>query len=749
MDPLRDELKTALELIGLQTELASRVWMTSELAYRWYGDEFAALGEEADQQILERLEAELEQYASLAPEVRAPILVYEIEARTILALNESLALDLARRWSYRDPMLECMQALQTPEQEATLGAGTLQSVLVQGERCLITLDIDLGRLEQAEMRLQGLESRYPGDSFVQETRCQLDFASRRFRYVRAPDLPEAEDYRPIRESTRSLELQARLRVALDELLEERVSSDAVGELIEEARAFASQELVDFASGARVLLAAAELRVGQGDFPSAREVVEPVIAAMETAGADDSLLRFELDILLGSLARAEVAAELDSPGATDLQRRVLDGWRGFRESWGNAPQLEGGIGFLHTYGRRLLFLEGLLAARALGGDELAFEELIAVQQLGGFEQRHGLVTPELDELTAQLDSLNAGIVCFVPGDRSTWIVGVDSRGVQWFETASPYLLRDRASTLAKLLRRPQPEDREQANELAAQLGGEFWTEELVEWCEPNQHLVLVGTGYLDALEPETLVFREGLPLGLCLATSRASSIAAFSELSGRQQASEAPSNGLGEELVVGATGVASQGDRWSALDPLPDVSWEDFGGPTSVLQRTVEEGADASLNGLAGALSPDHRLLTVLAHGLRDSSRLRPSGMLLAGEDGQGSEVWSEDLREIEVPELCVLLVCGAAMGQGRRGDGGSSHLASTFFEGGARSVLSSARPLEMSLALEIYDAWRRELCAGRTTSQALLEAKRSLAERRGAAFAASAIYVLGSGTEKL
>ncbi len=621
------------------------------------------------------------------------------------------------------------------------------------------LDMDLGRMEQAEYHLFSDALRDvagQGNPALGLAQVQWEYNNRTFEFVEAlPEPTEAADELELELYRHSLGLaiRAQLQTALEASLAGHEASRSAREALE-----AAEELFRRTPGNHehpydyhsyhVLLSMALLAVEVGLPAEADALLERASHWPLLQGSSEGLgvvPHLELDITRARvLASSKWDQDWPASRVTALNKRILESWNKLVHTWSQAPSPEGGIGFLFTRARRNLFQHAVASARRLHGDQGGFETLVKAQVLGGLERGLDLEAPSLAQVQAALNTDSAGVLVFVPGDYELLVVCIDQAGMAWYKTRALRPILERVRSLHQTLREEIAEPgKEPSSTLAKEIGDHLWTKSIVERTANWKHIVLVGSELLDGLPLLAVDFGKHGPLGLHKPVSFVPSLPFLVHLAGR--ADRAPDTSV--EILAGATGLRANSPSGNPLVLLPPVNWAQHGVDLDRPDLRVIEGADVSRSELALALAGEVELLTLLSHGVYDGSRLVPAGILLAGEDGEPNDfLWSEDLRGLAAPRFCVLLVCEMLRGLSRVGDGGAANPAGALLAAGSQAVLASASQLEMSTALKLFKGWRQGWLAGEDPATALLLAKQGLPEELGSpSFRATLLRAYGLG----
>jgi len=364
----------------------------------------------------------------------------------------------------------------------------------------------------------------------------------------------------------------------------------------------------------------------------------------------------------------------------------------------------------------------------------------------------------------------GILDYVPGPERSHVFEVTEKDVLCVELSRRSLLeRARRAWVGELAIPPQAEAGAPEPAALARVHGlgrtlaslvlpaESWAR-VSRWSE----LLVVGLDLIGYLPFEALPAPDGELLGLELPISYLPSFAVASELRRRAGAELpwAPAHGK-KELALIASPVPTEAvlERWPELRPLP---WRDSSargvrsvyGPENV---GTFSGSSATAKALGRAREQGARVLQVLTHGVYDSRRERPAGIVLSSASPQDSDdkgdmgvLWADEIEQMRVPELVLLWVCGAGRGPLRRGDDGVSNLAGAFLRSGASTVILSPVDLDYEACLKLSDAFHRHLAGeGDSPAHALFEARRELAREPAFAhpFYHSLVHAVGLASE--
>ncbi len=695
----------------------------------------------------------LSRSGELDPLIRRDALVWEILSLARLCTSDRLALNFKWRWEVRTALIEAVRQLRA-DQEHEREAALVRTCLLEATIAEAQLEMDLGRMELAYECFEALLRDDPSlanSSEFRLARLQWDFADRQFEFVSPlpPPAPDAEALEhELQRVSVALSLQARLQLVLELALLDQVEAararDAAEAVLQEAELFVATCATEDLHGLRLLHQMVSVALECKRMPEATRWFEQATQRLRARSASEgqkSIAHFEHDIIHARMADHGL---VDGVEAQLLDVRIRERWKAMAGAWSRSPSPEGGIGFLFTWARREQYSQALHAARRNAGDGGGLDTLLETQLMGAVERRLDLQPPEQHAIGALLADHGAGVLAFVPGDRDLLICALDARGIRWFELAPLHRVRAASRALSDELERHSygSGDSARIEMLAKQIGAQVWTSELVAWADAWQHIVVVGDEFLDGLPLEALCFGDHGPLGLHKPISFAPSIPFLMHL-----AQSVPATREGAlEVLVSATGIEPRDADALGLSALPAVDWAEQGVHTTSSNLVELQGPSATLQALRSALTEEVELLTLLGHGVRDTTRLVPGGILIAGDPAPTEVLWCDQLRQLDAPATCVLLVCKAASGLSRIGDGGVAHPDGVLLEAGARSVLASPHELEMSTALAIHATWHSSWSRGASPSEALLEAKQALPTTLGPApFRAQVLRVYGLG----
>ncbi len=435
----------------------------------------------------------------------------------------------------------------------------------------------------------------------------------------------------------------------------------------------------------------------------------------------------------------------------LRARLDERWEWTLAQWDSTPAEFGGSAFLQmTYRRDLAAaLCGLELALQPGelGVERCLDRLLAAEVRGSTARRLKLSPRSFAELRASTLPEGGAMLVYLPAPTRSFAFVVTRE--RMFAEVLPSDTPMRSAIVA-------------FREAVAMRGGAGWeagiaerAAPLVSWCFPARvrealesvdEWVIVGRDLLAGLPFEALPWPgESGWLGCAKAVWDPPSLtlAEHYRLRGR--------DACASELVLAAgVGVAvSDAERFGVAElPLSAAELERVGeavapDETLVLPRATRDDL------LHGELSRS-RMAVVFAHGVLDSSRAPPHGMLMASSANDASgAVFFDEVRASS--DVLWLGSCGLYGGGSRRGDDGGHRMASAFLLAGAQAVVTSAGDLDLAATREGAAAALEGLAAGETLAQATRRARRAIASnpRWAHPYYHAQLLVVGLGDERV
>ena len=416
-------------------------------------------------------------------------------------------------------------------------------------------------------------------------------------------------------------------------------------------------------------------------------------------------------------------------ARTLARRI--------DEWGQRELRPGGYGPLHYADHQSLVSELMRLDMQLdpgsAGIERALARLLAAEGVGTLARKLSAPSVSLAEVR---ESLLAPIpdhvlLVYFPAPNRTHLFLVRPDAVEHVALPAADFVEIARFEAERTLRRPladsgaewKESERKQAlahfQEVLLPPGVCARLREFSRWT-------IVGEDLLGPVPLEALTL-DGAYLGTTRAISRLPSLAVGVRLA-RRAREAAGAAGAGEPsvlLLAPSLGLAT---------PLSEAEVGEMVAAYPAGSRHIALGSQARIETLERTL-PAVRILQILAHGLHDPLRERPTGMLLGNTDGQESFFGAEEVGHLDVPQLVFLTVCGAGRAPKRRGDAGAADLAGAFLAAGtrARCVVQSAYDLDVESARRISSLFHAALLRGDAPAEALRKARAELA--RDEAFA--------------
>ncbi len=472
------------------------------------------------------------------------------------------------------------------------------------------------------------------------------------------------------------------------------------------------------------------------------------AGEELAHLEGRALSVELRARTAALATA-LAIETGAP------RERLEALRGQleraldanHEEWRSMERRPGGVGVWHFGSRRAPYSEWVRVCLALdnsqAGLERALEPLLEAQSAGSLA-RALATSVTVAQVREELCREGRGVLWIVPGINRSHVFTLDSGGIEHHEAPTRDALARltgelaqsganarasgaRAQSTAQLR---DGELRRAGVALAHALFSESQRTRVLGWSE----CIAAGADLAGDLPLALAVLDDGAPLGLRVPLVEAPSLPI--EVALARRARGRTLNGE-LELVVLADPVVSADarERYPKAREL-DLSRAERArlqaGFSAERVRWFER-EQASLEAFADAHVPTARALVVLAHGVFDTERRgdgeRPSALVLSAcASSADGVVWCADVERLRAPPLVELLACGAARGPLRLGDDAAGHLVGAFLLAGADCVLAARVDVERDVATRFAEHFHTSLREHGRPSQALLAARRALAE---------------------
>ena len=445
------------------------------------------------------------------------------------------------------------------------------------------------------------------------------------------------------------------------------------------------------------------------------------------------------------ARAlEAPAEVVASAEDDLRRALadMDAW------WRAQPVRRGGLGVLSDPTDRWVLDEAArLELAGAGGAEAALAVLERAREAASLARDLEVEPFDLELARATLLPERGGALVYLPvWFGPTRVFALDRERVETYAAAPLMELLPVLHEFEALVESPPPANaaaRRARTETLRGLGTELrdalvppaLQERLAGW----DSVTVVGADLLESVGFECLPWGEGW-LGAELAVGYLPSFSVGLALARRALADESGGDADGDS---GANSGANSGaGTWLVLEPelgddvraahpyLADLALD---GDERAALSTVPESWDARVvSGAAATWSAvlearPARYLHVFTHGVRDPSRERSAGLVLAPEAERAGLVWSEDVELLRAPELVVLAACGSGRGPTRRGDGGASDLGGAFLRAGAGTVVLAPTDLAAEAIVAMMPAFHEGLASGASSAAALTAARARLA----------------------
>lgn len=441
----------------------------------------------------------------------------------------------------------------------------------------------------------------------------------------------------------------------------------------------------------------------GEFAASEEYLRRSDSAADPGGPP-TLTDVRQLALWSRLGRLRSSGGAASEALSGADRRFLDRFGAFLESWRRTPIDEAGVGFLHYPYRREVVAECIEAALALADQDPrdAFEWVVKTQAQGTLARVHEIPAADLDTVRRALIPPDGGLLAFVPGPFGSHLFALDGERLHHFRLdREAVLAAANAEARAEVISPPEriegrvdPEWRSEASERLARL---LFPPPVVERMKGWRSVYVTGFELLGPAPIESLPIDGFGELGLEWAVSRLPSIPLGVWLAERAEprSSAAEEDGGGRMALGVLAATTWDEERWPGLARIP-LTEEDLATLTGSLPASrVADGVgrEATLAALSRQRAPELERLVILAHGVRDESLARPNCMLLA--DGPLSAVGLERLYAGgRAPAVVILATCEVNRAALRRGDDGVQQLSGALLSSGAQAVAASDDQLD-------------------------------------------------------
>ena len=485
----------------------------------------------------------------------------------------------------------------------------------------------------------------------------------------------------------------------------------------------------------------------GRTQESRAELEAADAAYARAGGAAALFR-GLALPLAALRARLALSEGDrSPAADDLRAqrtRLRELFSDQLARWRRAPNEQSGIGYLHfgdsyLLANELMRLELALArfepegARRLTDDAAveaaerrAARDALAIplqlHSVGSLSRDATMRDLDVDEVARTLVAPGLGYLLYFPGRAHALVFALDESGVHAWELASWLKIelarRELQSAVLQAARSGRAEDEDRARGSAATLSRQLFPPELARRVAGWRSVCLLGTDLTGWVPFELLKPTESAEeLGRSHGVSYLPSLPWGVYLDARPTAP--PESGAPVFALFTGDGLPDVvRDRWHVTDFEASVTDTIVDGWGSTARRHTHASLELLRASITGA-----RVTQIVAHGVYDSKRRRPGGLLFSTPTGGVHEAWAEDLESVSWPEVVVLTSCGAQRTQLRRGDDGRASLAGALLAGGARCVALSYADVELHASVAVSRAFGAGLRAGLAPDEAMRRAR--------------------------
>lgn len=430
-------------------------------------------------------------------------------------------------------------------------------------------------------------------------------------------------------------------------------------------------------------------------------------------------------------------------------------------WEKTPLLPGGIGFL-SHGRRRGILSQLiqLELRVHGperGAANAFDALLRTHELGSHARRSGAIASNLAAVRVELLTPDEALLVYFPSPDLSHLFVVSETELEHHALPKSVDLREAQTRLIRALSTPPKHEASGAvrdgdarrwKSSAARLARQVLPEQLLAKLEPDQPVTVIGFDLRAWFPIESLPLPSGELFGERFVVAHLPSVPFGLELA-RRAAARGTDRALDMFLLAAPEHSSSASAAWPNLTPLPDDErlFEELTESYDPQRTRRATGSDATAARLESL--PRTAVLQLLCHGVYDSSRLMPAGLVLTPEspDSDGL-LWVDRAEQLGLADLVLLTACGSARGPQLRGDEDTNHLGGAFLRAGANVVIQAHTELAYESTIELSRHFHAELARpGTTPAQALQRARKKLAgePRFAHPYYGSALQVSGLG----
>ncbi len=462
-------------------------------------------------------------------------------------------------------------------------------------------------------------------------------------------------------------------------------------------------------------------------------------------------------------RARLALESDASRDELIAAReqLVSAYGAFLELWSRVPRRAGGTGYLDDLDRAAVLSELLRLEVHLEGPEEgavgAFAHVGRAEVLASLSRRLGARAPGVEALRAGLLGPDHGLLLYLPARERVHCLLLDDETALALDLgASTDIDAYQRRFMALLLAPPPMEaDRRSAraadlNDLGRQTAALVLPGAVRDALSRWSAVTVVSCGWMSALPFECLPL-DGRPLGRTIAIDALPSTAAGLALANRARPEDDGSGELDFVLVAEPSPSEETIAKWPRVGPLPLGANERetllSAYPAGRTRAHLADGATAAalrLPEVARAL-----VLQLLVHGIVDSTRERPAGLVLSAESATDDGVlWAEDLDElVSMPRLVVLTSCGSGRAPLRNGDEGAATLWAPLLAAGADAVVHARGDLLFEPTIRLSQTLNRRLAAGDSPAEALRAARAELAsdDRWNDPFFDGLVQVVGLG----
>ena len=510
---------------------------------------------------------------------------------------------------------------------------------------------------------------------------------------------------------------------------------------------------------QIELALARIELAAGDLEASG--VRLVAAGKLLAETGQGGMLNERTLLATFEAQHALARGATSDELKRIRGNLFTAYEGRFARLASLPLRSGGLGLLHYVEIKaplvqLARLDVAIDGKGVGG-ERALTRMMELQALGSLARGVNAAVPSLADVQQSLVAEDGGLLVYLPSARSSVVLVVERDHVVCEEAAGLNLMQRALSDYRRdLLAGLSEETKARADELASErkraveLARLLFPPEVEARVMSWKTLTVSGLDVLGPVPVGCLPLGDVPHLGRSLAWNSLPSIP-FGVAQARALAAPWPTPQAELLLVGGVRPSAAVLGEDAGLETLLLSERTESALARSYSEHTTLRGDEANVSRVLEE-SPRHAVVQMLVHGIQDSSRTPPMGLVLEGNGDDPGVLWANAVQAGQfagsATRLAILAACRSAQGPLRRGDAGSTDLAGAWLAAGVPAVLVSHSDLTWGPMVELSEAFHAHLRdEGCSPAEALRRALsgRDLEDERELPFRYGLLEVVGLG----